>query len=294
MEQKTPLKKPEWFKVKANTGTVNLEVENILRKYNLHTVCEEAGCPNCGECFGKRTATFMILGRMCTRNCFFCNVNHGTPQAVDAGEPENIAKAVRLLDLSHVVITSVTRDDLADGGADHFAKVICSIRSEFKQKCPIIEVLIPDLGGDEHALARVMEAGPDILNHNVETIARLYSTVRPQAEYHRSLLLLERAKKKDPSILTKSGIMVGLGEQFDEVLEVMRDLAGVGCDILTVGQYLAPSRQHHPVVEYIHPDVFAEYKKQGEALGIGYVASAPLVRSSYHAKEAFDFVNRSK
>jgi lipoic acid synthetase len=283
-----PTRKPEWLKVKSNTGKENVEVMNMLRALNLHTVCEEAGCPNCGECFGKRTATFMILGNNCTRNCRFCNVTKGIPTPVDMNEPQNLAEAVKKLGLRHVVITSVTRDDLLDGGALHFAKVITAIKNELKDKAPIIEVLIPDLQGDYDALNTVINAKPDIINHNIETIPRLYSTVRPMAIYERSLELLRRVKEINPDITTKSGIMVGLGESFEEVLAVFKDLLKNNCEILTVGQYLAPSKLHHPVIEYVIPQTFDEYKKQGEALGFKFVASGPLVRSSYMADKAYE------
>ena len=282
------MRKPEWLKVKSNTGKENIEVMNMLRTLHLHTVCEEAGCPNCGECFGKRTATFMILGNNCTRNCRFCVVTKGIPTPVDAMEPQNIAEAVKKLGLRHVVITSVTRDDLPDGGANHFAEVITAIKTELKDKSPIIEVLIPDLQGDFDALKTIIKAKPDIINHNIETIPRLYSTVRPMAIYERSLELLKRVKETNPEITTKSGIMVGLGESFEEVLLVFKDLLANKCEILTVGQYLAPSKLHHPVIEYVHPQTFDEYKKQGETLGFKYVASGPLVRSSYMAEKAYE------
>ena len=282
------MRKPEWLKVKSNTGKENIEVMNMLRTLHLHTVCEEAGCPNCGECFGKRTATFMILGNNCTRNCRFCVVTKGIPTPVDAMEPQNIAEAVKKLGLRHVVITSVTRDDLPDGGANHFAEVITAIKTELKDKSPIIEVLIPDLQGDFDALKTIIKAKPDIIHHNIETIPRLYSTVRPMAIYERSLELLKRVKETNPEITTKSGIMVGLGESFEEVLLVFKDLLANKCEILTVGQYLAPSKLHHPVIEYVHPQTFDEYKKQGETLGFKYVASGPLVRSSYMAEKAYE------
>ena len=282
------MRKPEWLKVKSNTGKENIEVMNMLRTLHLHTVCEEAGCPNCGECFGKRTATFMILGNNCTRNCRFCVVTKGIPTPVDAMEPQNIAEAVKKLGLRHVVITSVTRDDLPDGGATHFSEVITAIKTELQDKSPVIEVLIPDLQGDFDALKTIIKAKPDIINHNIETIPRLYSTVRPMAIYERSLELLKRVKETNPKITTKSGIMVGLGESFEEVLLVFKDLLANKCEILTVGQYLAPSKLHHPVIEYVHPQTFDEYKKQGEAMGFKYVAAGPLVRSSYMADKAYE------
>jgi len=288
MENNLMKRKPYWLKVKSNTGDENIEVMKMLRELNLHTVCEEAGCPNCGECFGKRTATFMIMGRNCTRNCKFCNVTKGIPSEIDIDEPQNIAEAVRKLGLRHVVITSVTRDDLIDGGSTHFANVIAAIKRELKDKAPVIEVLIPDFQGDFNALKTVINAKPDIINHNIETIARLYSSVRPLAIYERSLELLKRVHEYGAGIISKSGIMVGLGESFEEVLTVLRDLRNSKCELLTVGQYLAPSKLHHPVIEYIHPAVFDEYKKQGQAMGFRYVASGPLVRSSYMADIAYN------
>lgn len=292
MDNNLPMRKPPWLKVQSNTGQENIEVMNMLRKLNLHTVCEEAGCPNCGECFGKKTATFMILGNHCTRNCRFCNVSKGQPTEVDSLEPQHIAQAVQTLNLRHVVITSVTRDDLNDGGSAHFAAVIAEIKTELKEKAPVIEVLIPDFKGDYAALKNVIAAKPDIINHNIETIKRLYPTVRPMADYEQSLELIRRVKESDPGITTKSGIMVGLGEKFEEVVEVFRDLRSNNCDLLTIGQYLAPSKLHIPVVEYVNPLVFEEYGKRAQELGFLYVASAPLVRSSYMAENAYDEVVR--
>lgn len=287
MENNKPKRKPEWLKVQSNIGKVNTQVMNLVRELNLHTVCTEAGCPNCGECFGRRTATFMILGNVCSRNCRFCNVAKGTPLPVDENEPEHVARAVRELGLRHAVITSVTRDDLPDGGARHFAAVISAIKNGHGQRPPVVEVLIPDFQGDAAALQTVIGAGPDIINHNVETVPRLYPSVRPMAIYERSLALLKRVKQAGAGIATKSGIMAGLGEGFDEVLEVFRDLRKNGCDLLTIGQYLAPSKLHHPVVEYVHPDVFVQYRERAEAQGFQYVASGPLVRSSYLAEKAY-------
>jgi lipoic acid synthetase len=281
------MRKPEWLRVKLNAGRENQSVMQMLRQLHLNTVCEEANCPNSGECFGKKTAAFMILGSNCTRNCGFCTVGKGPVCAPDPAEPAHVSQAVARLGLRHVVITSVTRDDLSDGGASHFAAVIKSLREMPDGQVPVIEVLIPDFQGDAAALQTVIDARPDIINHNIETIPRLYPTVRPQAIYQRSLDLLRRVKERAPDIVTKSGIMVGLGESFDEVLQVFRDLRRVGCELLTVGQYLSPSRMHLPVVDYIHPDVFADYQKQGEALGFKHVASGPLVRSSYMAEQAF-------
>jgi len=279
------MRKPEWLRVKTQ-GTEGLwEVKSMLDRLSLHTVCQEANCPNVMECFGRKTATFMILGNICTRNCTFCNVTKGDTSPPDPGEPARVAQAVKELGLKHAVITSVTRDDLADGGAAHFAAVI----EEIKQTSPltVVEVLVPDFQGSLDALAMVVEAGPQVINHNLETVPRLYPEVRPRADYRRSLELLSRVKKMSSGIRTKSGIMLGLGEKRDEVLGIMRDLRDVGCDLLTIGQYLAPSERHHPVVEYVHPSVFAEYKEIGQEMGFSYVASAPLVRSSYHAGEAY-------
>lgn len=276
-------KKPEWLRMKIQGSHVSSEVNSILDNLSLNTVCKEANCPNRMECFNRSTATFMILGSVCTRNCTFCNVTKGEPQRLDPEEPKKVAIAVDKLKLKHAVITSVTRDDLPDGGAEHFAQVVREIRN--LEKGVTVEVLIPDFQGDAEALAKVIAAKPEIINHNVETVPGLYFKVRPKAIYERSLELLKRVKEADPSILTKSGIMLGLGETEEAVVELMKDLRQVGCDILTIGQYLAPSSKHHPVVEYVHPDIFAKYKKIGDELGFKNMVSAPLVRSSYHADE---------
>lgn len=277
-------RKPDWLKIKIHAGSSREEVFQILDRLTLHTVCEEANCPNLGECFSRKTATFMILGKFCTRNCTFCNVQKNKPTPVDPDEPVHIAQAVKELNLRHVVITSVTRDDLPDGGAGHFAGVIREIRRLDVNVA--VEVLIPDFLGDKNALEMVVEARPKIINHNVETVPRLYPEVRPMAIYKRSLELLANVKELDGGMLTKSGIMVGLGEKEDEVIDLFRDLRGVGCDLLTVGQYLAPSKSHHPVVEYVHPDIFEKYKEKALKMGFKHVASAPLVRSSYLAGKA--------
>jgi len=279
-------RKPEWLKIKYRSTDQVMEVQRLIRNLSLHTVCQEASCPNLLECFGRRTATFMILGKYCTRNCTFCNVESNRPGPVDPQEAEHVAWAVSELGLKHVVITSVTRDDLPDGGASHFVRVINAVRE--KNPHVEIEVLIPDFKGDFTALAQVVAAKPSILNHNVETVPRLYPAVRPQAVYERSIGLLANVKKLDLQMKTKSGIMVGLGETMDEVQEVMKDLRSAGCDILTIGQYLAPSKNHHPVVEYVHPDTFQAYKELGLQLGFKHVESSPLVRSSYHAEAAAD------
>lgn len=274
---------PEWFKVKYNEEAVN-EVSRLMAKLKLNTVCKEANCPNLGECFQKHTATFMILGSQCTRNCRFCNVVHGTPEPVDTEEPMHVAEAVRDLKLRHVVITQVTRDDLPDGGAIQFAKTVSSIRS----LCPdvTIEVLISDMKGDKNSLDTVIAAHPEVINHNIETVAPLYPDVRPEASYERSLSVLRYVKEKDSSILTKTGIMLGLGETKEQVLQTMDDVLTTGCDIFTIGQYLRPSPAHVEMKEYISPEIFAEYKEIGLQKGFRYVASSPLVRSSYRAAEA--------
>jgi len=279
-------RKPEWLKIKIQGDKNHAQVAKILNELSLNTVCEQAACPNLMECYNRKTATFMILGRACSRNCTFCNVNKGVPDPVDLEEPEHIAHAVERLGLKHAVITSVTRDDLSDGGAGHFAEVITKIH-EFTPNVSI-EVLIPDFKGDIASLKTVIEARPNIINHNIETVPRLYPDVRPMAVYERSLDLLSNVKRIDPGILTKSGIMVGLGERTDEVLNVMKDLRRVNCDLLTIGQYLPPSVKHHEVVEYIHPDTFSYYKEEGIKMGFQHIASGPLVRSSYHADEVFE------
>ena len=286
MDKKRFTPKPDWLRVQSNSGETNRSVMELMQSLDLHTVCEEAACPNCGECFGRRTAAFMILGRDCTRSCTFCCVNNGIPVQPDPGEAAHLAEAVERLGLEYVVITSVTRDDLPDGGAAHFAGVIEAIKQKLTAKCPRIEVLIPDFQGDEDALRTVIAAQPDVINHNIETVPRLYAEVRPQADYKRSLTLLRRVKGIDPSRYTKSGIMVGLGETKVEVLSVFADLRRHGCDFLTIGQYLAPSPKHHPLIEYITPEQFAWYKEQADLAGFLYTASGPLVRSSYHAEEA--------
>jgi lipoyl synthase len=279
-------RKPEWMRVKLPQGNNLSKVKGLLSKLSLNTVCEEANCPNRMECFSKKTATFMILGSECSRNCRFCNVSHGKLQPVDPNEPENVAKATVELGLKHVVITSVTRDDLADGGAQQFADVIRAIKA--KDENIIVEVLIPDLQGDKDALRKVVDAKPEIINHNIETVPRLYQDVRPMAIYERSLELLENVKEMDENICTKSGIMVGLGETEEEVIETLKDLRKYKCDFLTVGQYLAPSEKHFPLKEYVKPEVFERYKEEALKFGFSFVASSPLVRSSYNAAEMFE------
>lgn len=284
-------RKPEWLRVKKRKGENLGYVKNLLDKYSLNTVCEGANCPNRAECFSKKTATFMIMGSECSRNCRFCDVVHsGNLGALDPNEPENLAKATMDLGLKHVVVTSVTRDDLADGGAGHFAEVIRAIRS--KDKDIIIEVLIPDLQGDVDSLKLVVDAEPDIINHNIETIKSLYSKVRPQAIYERSLEVLANVKKLNPKIFTKSGIMLGLGEEEAQVVQVFKDLRSVDCDFLTVGQYLPPSTKHVELKEYITPEQFDRYRELAEELGFKFVASSPLVRSSYKASEMMEAVGK--
>ncbi|WP_338832966.1 Lipoyl synthase 2 [Moorella humiferrea] len=274
---------PPWLH-KRLPSSGNIEAtRQLLADLNLNTVCQSALCPNQGECFARRTATFMIMGNTCTRNCRFCAVVHGRPEALDQDEPLRVAEAARRLGLKHVVVTSVTRDDLPDGGAGHFAATIKTLRTALPNA--YIEVLTPDFQGDAGALAVVAGAKPDIFNHNVETVPRLYPEVRPQADYRRSLMVLKKIKDLDPTIYTKSGLMVGLGETADEVLQVMADLRSVGCDILTIGQYLRPSPRHLEIKEFITPETFAWYAEKGREMGFLYVASAPFVRSSYHAAE---------
>ena len=282
-------RKPEWLRIEKRKGENLGYVRSLLNKYSLNTVCDGANCPNRAECFSKKTATFMIMGNECSRNCRFCDVKLSKNlQPLDPNEPENLAAATMDLGLKHVVITSVTRDDLPDGGAEHFAKTIRAVRA--RDKDIIIEVLIPDLQGDIDALKVVVDAKPDIINHNIETIARLYDTVRPMAIYKRSLEVLQNVKRLDPSIFTKSGIMLGLGENHEEVLEVFKDLRAHDCDFLTVGQYLPPSTKHVELKEYITPEHFEEYRVDAESLGFKFVASSPLVRSSYKASEMMDAV----
>ena len=254
----------------------------LLRSLSLHTVCEDANCPNRSECFKSKTATFMILGDVCTRGCRYCAVAKGAPQPLDADEPQRVAEASEQLGLRHIVVTSVTRDDLPDGGADHFARTISALKQRLPQST--IEVLIPDFQGSTEALQRVMDAKPDIINHNVETVSSLYPVVRPQADYGRSLELLRRVKQA--GLYSKTGFMVGLGETRQDVLALLNDLVAAGCDMLTIGQYLQPSKNHLPVVEFITPAQFDEYKEIAMQKGIRFVASGPFVRSSYHAAEA--------
>jgi lipoic acid synthetase len=277
-----PLKKPDWIRVKAGNSQTFYEVKRKLRDHNLHTVCEEASCPNIGECFGKGTATFMILGDLCTRRCPFCDVAHGRPKPPDADEPLQLARTIADLHLKYVVITSVDRDDLRDGGAGHFAACIRAVREH--SPATRIEVLTPDFRGRlERALDALAEGLPDVMNHNLETVPRLYKQARPGADYAHSLKLLKDFKARFPAIPTKSGIMVGLGETDDEILQVMRDLRAHDVDMLTVGQYLQPTPGHLPVLRYVEPARFKDYEREAMSMGFAHAACGPLVRSSYHA-----------
>jgi len=279
----TPLRRPEWIKVRAPSGETYQQLHQLMRVKELHTVCEEAMCPNMGECWGSGTATFLMLGDVCTRSCVFCDIKHGKPVTLDWLEPERVAQAVKSMNLKHAVITSVNRDERRDGGAPIFAMVIRRIRS-LHPGCSI-EVLIPDFKGSLEALKIVMEARPEILNHNVETVPRLFKQIQPQDNYAWAAATLTNAKKLDPEVLTKSGIMVGLGEEIDEVKEVMRDQRSWGVDILTIGQYLQPSKKHYPISRYYTLEEFKELKDYGLSIGFKWVESAPLVRSSFHAGE---------
>ncbi len=276
-------KKPDWLRIKIESGKKFNSVNAMVKELHLNTVCLEANCPNRMECYNRKTATFMILGRNCTRNCTFCNVTQKTPDPVDPLEPQHVAEGIRRLGLKHAVITSVTRDDLIDQGANQFIQVVKEIRALTPEVT--IELLIPDLQGNHNLLDQVFASNPDLINHNIETVPSLYSTVRPMASYERSLKVIKQCKDNYPHIKTKSGIMLGLGESEDEVIQVMHDLLASGCDILTIGQYLQPSKDHIDLVEYIHPDQFNRYKEIGLKLGFHSIASAPLVRSSYHADQ---------
>ena len=279
------LKKPEWIRVKAATGNSRFyEIKDILRANNLVTVCEEASCPNIGECFGKGTATFMIMGDKCTRRCPFCDVGHGRPDPLDVNEPENLAKTIAQLKLNYVVITSVDRDDLRDGGAQHY--VDCISRTRALSPATRIEVLVPDFRGRlEKALDILQECPPDVMNHNLETVPRLYKQARPGADYAHSLKLLKDFKARNPNTPTKSGLMVGLGETDEEILEVMRDMREHDIDMLTIGQYLAPSGHHLPVLRYVHPDTFKMFEEKAYEMGFTHAAVGAMVRSSYHADQ---------
>ena len=277
--------KPEWLRRRFSFKSSVTEVNDLLLDLNLRTVCQEAHCPNESECFGNHTATFMILGNHCTRNCTFCAVAHGVLEPPDPEEPKRVAEAVSRLGLKYVVLTSVTRDDLADGGASHFVATIKTIRSVGSDI--LLEVLVPDFQGSAQSLATVLAAQPAVLNHNLETVPRLYPAVRPQADYHRSLRLLTEVKRLQSEAATKSGFMVGLGERQEEVSSLLRDLRKANCDLVTIGQYLRPSQNHHPVVDYIHPELFEAYRQEAEELGFSGVASGPYVRSSYQAEKLY-------
>ncbi len=279
------LKKPDWIRVKAGSPTTRFyEIKNILREHKLHTVCEEASCPNIGECFGQGTATFMIMGDKCTRRCPFCDVGHGRPDPLDVNEPANLAKTIAALKLKYVVITSVDRDDLRDGGAGHFVECIKQVRE--LSPATRIEILVPDFRGrDERALEILKAAPPDVMNHNLETAPRLYKEARPGSDYQFSLNLLKKFKALHPDVPTKSGIMVGLGETDEEVYQVMRDMREHGIDMITIGQYLAPSGHHLPVRRYVHPDTFKAYEEEAQRLGFTHAAVGAMVRSSYHADQ---------
>ncbi len=285
VEQAEVLKKPDWIRVRAGSPTTRFyEIKQVLRESNLHTVCEEASCPNIGECFGKGTATFMIMGDKCTRRCPFCDVGHGRPDPLDANEPENLAKTIAALKLQYVVITSVDRDDLRDGGAAHFVE--CIRRTRALSPATRIEILTPDFRGRmDRALEILKAAPPDVMNHNLETTPRLYKEARPGSDYQYSLNLLKRFKEFAPGVPTKSGVMVGLGETDEEILQVMRDMREHGIDMLTIGQYLAPSGHHLPVRRYVHPDTFRMFEAEAAKMGFTHAAVGAMVRSSYHADE---------
>jgi len=281
-------KKPSWLKRRIPAGSAHEKVRNLVDQSRLHTVCQEAKCPNIWECFSNQTATFLILGSTCTRNCGFCAVTSGSPAPVDPQEPEKVAEAAKKMKLEYVVVTSVTRDDLGDGGADLIAETIHALRNKIPKI--MTEVLIPDFQGCPEALEKVVSARPHVLNHNLETVPRLYDTVRPQAVYERSLTLLKRTKKWDPTLQTKSGLMLGLGETQEELQQTLKDLLNTGCRLLTLGQYLQPTRAHLPVTRFIPPEEFDQWKETALNLGFDQVASGPFVRSSYHAKTLFEAV----
>ena len=285
------LPKPAWLKVRGPGSPNYLRLKSLMRDLNLHTVCEDARCPNIGECWNHATATFMILGDVCTRACTYCAVAHGRPDAVDTGEPVRVADAIQILNLSYVVVTSVDRDDLPDGGASIFAGTIRETRARLPE-CRI-EVLIPDFQGDEPALHTVLDARPDVLNHNTETVPRLYKMARSGGRYARTLELLDRSRRYAPEIPTKTGVMVGLGEEHEELVAVFKDLRDAGCRILTIGQYLRPTDRHAPMTRYYHPDEFRDLKEIALGLGFVHVESGPLVRSSYHAHETADAYERA-
>lgn len=274
---------PDWLKVKIPSGREYHKMKSLLASSRLHTICEEAKCPNIAECFGKGTATFLVLGDACTRNCTYCNVKKGIPSEADLNEPQRIARIIKKLNLNYVVVTSVTRDDLPDGGADIFAQIIQAIKNLSPRTK--IEILIPDFKGNRDSLKRVIDAKPYLLAHNLETVERLFPVVRPQGDYKRSLSLSKEAKEMNPRLLTKSGIMVGMGERKEEITGTMKDLREVGCDIFTIGQYLQPSLNHLPISKYYTPEEFKEFQRIGEGLGFLHIESGPLVRSSYHTAE---------
>lgn len=286
-QSNTPVhtRKPDWLRQRLPSGPDFEKIKGMIRKDRLHTVCQEAGCPNIWECFSHHTATFLIMGSRCTRNCRFCAVTEGPLEPPDPEEPARVASVARQMELKYVVVTSVTRDDLPDGGAGIFAETIEKIRQEIPAVC--VEVLIPDFQGDMEALETVLNAHPDVLNHNVETVPRLYPEVRPQADYRRSLGLIQHAHEYDPALLTKSGLMLGLGENRTEISRTLEDMLKAGCRMLTLGQYLQPSKDHLPVKRYIPPEEFEEWRKTALQLGFVEVASGPFVRSSYHARELF-------
>ncbi|MCC2684267.1 MAG: lipA [Paenibacillaceae bacterium] len=290
--ESSPLRKPDWLKIKISTDDNVRELKQAMRSRSLHTVCEEARCPNLHECWANRTATFMILGDVCTRACRFCAVKTGLPNELDLQEPARVADAAEQMGLRHCVVTSVARDDLADGGASIFAATIRALR----ERLPFcgVEVLIPDFMGNEASLQIVMDAKPDILNHNLETVERMSDRVRSKAKYRRSLELLERSKKMQPAIPTKSSIMLGVGEEWDEILQTMDDLRAVDCNIMTIGQYLQPTKKHLNVLKYYTPEQFAELKQEGMRRGFSHVESGPLVRSSYHAHEQVQAAGKGK
>jgi len=290
--QEKYIRKPDWLKVKFPAGENYTRIDRYHRLHGLHSVCRSAACPNQGECWSKGTATFMILGNVCSRHCRFCNVASGQLAAPDPAEPAHVANAIAELELKHAVITMVTRDDLADGGASQLVALIREIR-QLTSDCRI-ELLISDLQGNWSALAAILAEHPDILGHNIETVPRLYSQVRPEAEYRRSLELLSEVHHFDPTIATKSGLMLGMGETEDEVLQVMTDLREHHCQLLTLGQYLAPTRNHYPVKRYVTPEEFTAYAEKGRALGFDHVEAGPLVRSSYHAEEQYDSCRKAE
>lgn len=283
--------KPSWLKVKYEPDSIE-KMEKLLNQMTVNTVCQEAHCPNMSECFKSNTATFMILGNQCTRSCRFCAVSKGLTEVPDPEEPENVAQASKLLGLKHIVVTSVTRDDLLDGGAGHFVQTIKCLKKALPEAT--IEVLIPDFNGSESSLDLIIAAAPDVISHNIETVPSLYKKVRPEADYRRSLFVLEYIKRHAPQILSKTGIMVGLGETDAEVDETLDDLVAIGCEILTIGQYLRPSVQHIEVDSFVTPEKFMAYKLKGEAKGFKFVASSPLVRSSYKALEALEVIKTDK